>query len=158
MLEVRLTGGDLTPILEALDALGQVDLSPLAATIREIMLEENAAARGAGLDREGSAFVPLRGGRALTASEQRRRGGDGPPLAPRGDASRIVSGFVVSLEAVGDGAILIRGAWPDMPFLHYHADGRGHNPVRDPVGLTPAAQDRVGDAVREFAGALVKLA
>lgn len=149
MMEFTLTG-DLSPIIEALDAWASIDYTPLAEEIRQILIEENAAARGAGLDKDGDPFVPLRGGRPLTAGEISRRGGSGPPLAPRGSASRIVSGFVVEVVPLGDGAILVRGSWPGFPELRYHSEGAGHNPVRDPVGITPAAEARIGEAVRGF--------
>jgi hypothetical protein len=149
MFSMRLTG-DLSPIIAQLDAWAAIDYTPLAEEIRTILVEENAAAREAGLDKDGDPFVPLRGGRALTPGEIRRRGGSGPPLAPRGSASRVVSGFVVEVIPLGDNAILVRGSWPDFPEIQFHIDGAGHNPIRDPAGITPAAQDRIAAAVEGF--------
>ena len=160
--EFRVTG-DLTPIIVALDRLAHIDYTPLAETIKKILEEENAAAREAGLDFRGETFDSLyrtvtkgrnKGQRrSLRPAEMGRRGGEGPPLAPRGAGSRVVTGFDVQILPLADGAILVRGNWPNFPELIFHVEGRGHNPVRDPVGITPAAQERIRDAVDEFLAA-----
>lgn len=150
MLSMSISYAGLSDVVDALDRWKAIDWTPLAEEIRTILIEENAAAREAGLDKDGDPFVPLRGGRQLTASEVRRRGGSGPPLAPRGSASRIVAGFVVEVVPLGEDAVLVRGSWPGFPELSFHVDGSGHNPVRDPVGVTPAAEARIQEAADRF--------
>jgi hypothetical protein len=152
MFEILVTG-DIQPLIQAFDGFvaDLMDLTPLAETIREIMIQDNAESRLAGLDADGVPFAPLRGGRPLKPWEIAERGGDGPPLAPREAGSRIVAGFDVQLYPLDEGGILILGQWPSMPFLHFHAQGYGHTPARDPVGVSPRGWERVVDAAEAFA-------
>lgn len=146
--------GDFGPLMEQIDALSRVDLAPLAARIREIMVADNARARAEGHDDQDRPFAPLRGGRPLSPSEVRQRGGAGPPLAPRGAASRIISGFEVELVPLDSGSVLARGSWPSFPELQYHVQGAGRLPVRDPIGLTPRGRAEVEAVVAEFVSGL----
>jgi hypothetical protein len=93
---------------EVEDWLGRVsdrlaDLQPLAIELKGLMIRENLEARVAGLDNDGQPPAPLRGGRPPTQAEIRDRGGTGPPLAPRGAGSRVVTEFEVQIVPVGNG-------------------------------------------------------
>jgi hypothetical protein len=143
--------GDLDQLILAYDQMiTGLDLTPLAEIIRRLIIEDNAAARLAGVGADGVDLAPLRAGRPLTPSEIRKRGGTGPPLAPRGEASRSVASFRVEIIPLGDGSILLLGTWNDAPFLHYHVSGyragRTQVPIRDIVGVRPECVERIADA------------
>lgn len=151
MFELLVTG-DLQPLIVAYDDFidSMMDLTPLGEDIRQIMIEDNAEARSQGLDADGNDFDKLRGGRPLKAWEIAQRGGDGPPLAPKGAGSRVVAGFEVEPYPLDEGGILLLGQWPSMPFLHYHVAGYLHTPSRDPVGVTPRGWERIAEALDGF--------
>jgi hypothetical protein len=146
-----MVSGDLDQLILAYDqTFTHLDLTPLAAIISTIIVEDNAQARLAGVGADGVELAPLRGGRSLTPNEIRKRGGTGPPLAPKGEASRSVASFRVQIMPLGDGSILLLGTWDDAPFLHYHVSGyragKTQVPARDIVGLRPECVERIADA------------
>src|SRR4051812_17458551 len=85
------------------------DLSPLGEPVRRALWEGNKERALAGETAQGAKFA------AVKASTQKTRGGSGPPLAPRGAASRIVTGYVVSVVAAV-GRLTFTGSWPDLPW------------------------------------------
>jgi hypothetical protein len=131
---------NLTRADDLLDRLADLDLSSLAEEARIIMVEDAKERARAGGDVDGVPLVPLRRRRPSGDPQ-----GDDPPLAGVGDA------LVVEVLHGPDGEILVRGTWPTMPFLHYHAEGAGHDPVRRVVGLSDEARDRLREAARDFA-------
>jgi hypothetical protein len=128
--------GNLTAADDVVARLQFIDLTPLADEVRVIVVDDAKERARAGLDVDGAALAPL-------------RRGDGPPLAGVGDA------LVVEVFHGSGGEILVRGTWPTMPFLHYHTEGAGHDPVRRVVGLSENARERHRDAARDFAVSLL---
>lgn len=65
----------------------------------------------------------------LRSSEYRKM--TGPPLAPRGEASRVISNYTVAPVLAASGEIGVQGGWDDVvdrrgrPFLKYHFSGTG---------------------------------
>jgi hypothetical protein len=131
-----------------------VDLQPIALELKDLMLRENLEARLAGVDKDGQALAPLRHGRPLTPAEIRDRGGDGPPLAPRGAGSRVVTEFEVDIIPVGNGDIIIQGSWPRIPWLALHSIGAGRLPVRDIIS-DPIRPDMLADVLHAHAERIV---
>ena len=111
---------------------------PLAEDAREILIADNKVARVAGLDAYDAPLAPVK---ARTPGEIRRRGGDGPRLAPRGAGSRVVSGFQVTIQS-GSGSALVVGSWPGAPFLRFHSEA---------LGLRREASEAIDQAVDRFA-------
>jgi hypothetical protein len=119
------------------------DLTPLADPVRRLFWEGNRAARLAGVDAEGRPFAPL------AQSTLKRRKGHGPPLAPEGEASKIITGYVVQVTA-GPGRLTFAGSWPDLDWIQYAADGTRHMPARDPLGFRRQDIDQVRDWMRGY--------
>lgn len=104
------------------------DLTPLREPVRKVLWEANKARALAGVDADGNRY------KALAASTIERRQGNGPPLAPRGPQSRIVTGFVVSVSA-GPGRLTFTGSWPELDWIEYHVNGTKRMPRRNPLGF-----------------------
>jgi hypothetical protein len=68
---------------------------------------------------------------------------NGPRLAPRKEASRVITNLVALPVQVENDSIQITCAWfdvisaKDRPFLKYHFDGEGRNPKYDLRGIRP---------------------
>lgn len=126
------------------------DLRPVGNVIAELMLDDVQSARLEGVDRDGDAMVPI----AESTRNDRRRGGDGPPLAPKGGGSRVVSGFKVDVNTPTPYQCVVVGSWPGLYWLKYHRTGgskAGTNwvlPRRDPVGVRPMTRTLILDAAR----------
>lgn len=103
------------------------DLSPLREPVRRLLWEGNRERALAGVDAQGRRYD------VLAASTLEHRDGSGPPLAPRGPQSRIVTGYVVDVRA-GVGRLSITGSWPELPWVEYHHTGGKRLPRRDPFG------------------------
>lgn len=97
-------------------------------------------------------FGPMAAGlhNNLTTSEYRRLAG--PPLAPRGKFSRAITNLETDSDQVGPHEWLAFGFWRDVvdakgrPFLHYHFNGSGRNPVRDLRGVRPEGREKARKA------------
>jgi hypothetical protein len=118
------------------------NLSPLAAPVRQVLVDGNRERALAGTDAQGRAFAPVK------ASTRKTRGGPGPPLAPRGASSRIVTGYVVAVLA-GVGRLTFTGSWPGLPWVEYHRTGTKRMPRRDPFGFRRRDLNRVADMLRK---------
>jgi hypothetical protein len=108
------------------------------------------------------------GGNNLSSAQYRRLGG--PPLAPRGPGSRVITNLQTAIgwdTAAGTG--FAEGRWADVesrkgvPFLMAHFTGaqcgKGHKvklPVRDLRGVRPLGQRRAFRALQEWGRELVK--
>jgi hypothetical protein len=109
----------------------------LMAQLSTAVTEDNRAARLRGVDRYGVPLAPLRSER-----KGKYKGKTGPPLAPSGAASRVVTHFRVQTSRTAAGWVLLAG-WDDVvsargvPFLPFHLQGKGRNPVRNIGGITP---------------------
>jgi hypothetical protein len=78
----------------------------------------------------------------LTSAEYRKLGG--PPLAPRGQFSRVITNLTTDYEVSADGRIWTAfGVWLDVvstkgvSFLPFHFNGSGRLPVRNLAGVRP---------------------
>jgi len=94
------------------------DLSPPAEPVRERLWDANRDVILAGVSPGTTRPVA-----ALAPSTLKRRKGGGPPRAPRGVASRIVSGCVVSVTA-GPGRLCYMKSWRGGE----HAGAQRHDP------------------------------
>lgn len=91
----------------------------------------------------------------LTSAEYRRLAG--PPLAPRGAFSRVITNlrFLFGEPVPGTQWELI-GYWEEVVntkgqrFLHYHFEGSGRLPVRDLAGIRPAGVAKARNAARAW--------
>lgn len=98
----------------------------------------------------------------LTSSQYRLL--TGPPLAPRGQFSRVITNLLTDYddsnrsrgrwEAWGywDGVVSVKG----VSFLKFHFDGEGHLPIRDLRGLRPAGRALQISSLREWAMDMVR--
>jgi hypothetical protein len=100
----------------------------------------------------------------LTPAEYRRLGG--PPLAPRGAFSRVITNFAVDYDRLRAYVWQVTYFWRDVvntkgvSFLRYHFEGTGRLPRRDLRGIRPddralasrAAKNWLKDQVRSTPG------
>jgi len=155
MIELRVRSTGMTDIVTRLDGVAARfrDLFWLAERIAEVLVEQNATARQAGLDKDGDPFAPIK---PATAERRRRRGdGDGPPLSPNGPASRITANVRIRVEQVSPGHWRVTLWWEDMPWLHCHVTGTPVMAARDPVGVTPDGQEAIHEAVNQTLAAIL---
>jgi hypothetical protein len=98
----------------------------------------------------------------LTSSQYRRLGG--PPLAPRGQFSRAITNLLTDFDDSqrSRGIWEAWGYWDEVvsakgePFLLFHFEGQGHNPIRDLRGVRPAGRELVAKATREWAYDMIR--
>lgn len=82
----------------------------------------------------------------LTPQEYRKLAG--PPLAPRGAFSRVITNLVTRFEPDSPDARMAYGEWKDVvstkgvKFLPYHFNGEGRLPVRDLRGVRPEGVEK----------------
>lgn len=128
------------------------DLTPLVAPLSDIMREQNDVARILGRDKDDVDFAVLA---ESTMKKRIRQGRLGPPLAPDGGGSPIVTGFVVDAEISHPDDFTLVGHWPGVPWVGYHVEphvtpGGGIRPTRDAVGLTPTARAQAEDVFLRY--------
>ena len=170
---------------EAIDAflgkvigLETVDFTPLMNLWREFLEEDNKEGALAGLDGYGNPLQPVTyrpdpsaGTRKpidfsiqpndnLTSGHYRTL--DGPPLAPQGLESRIVTHYRTAWDRPAPGEWVTTGGWQDVvsisgvPFLDAHFTGANNLPIRDLAHVRPTALQRARDALQGFATGLLK--
>jgi hypothetical protein len=89
----------------------------------------------------------------LTTAEYRLLGG--PPLAPRGPFSRVITNYMQSFGQTAPRAWEVVGAWVNVlsqkgvPFLRFHFDGDGQK-VRDLRGIRPWGMGRIRETARKW--------
>lgn len=177
-----LTG--LDHLLAGLRQIQHLDATPLMLSWTRIIEQDNRQGVMAGIDKDGVPMVPVtyrplryssirslsptkaqRGGfrgrgphasglhNNLTSFEYRRLGG--PPLAPRGGSSRVITNLLTGHGREGDQWYAV-GYWEDVvspkgnPFLRYHFTGAGRLPRRDLRGLRPAGQAKARTALEAW--------
>lgn len=142
---------DMQELASRIEALLHPDLTPLAESVREAMIEDNRDGLLAGTDAAGAAFVPV-----AESTIKRGRGGEGPPLVPRDASSRMIAAYDVRIRATID-SILLVGSWPGLDWVRYHSSGaaRSHLPRRDAVGIRPGGRQRMADIAADFARDLI---
>jgi hypothetical protein len=164
-----LTG--LDHILAGLRRIQHLDATPLMLSWMRIIEFDNRDGIMKGLDKDGvpmapvtyrprgapkrhlrrkvGAFNPGAGGN-LTSAEYRRLGG--PPLAPRGAGSRVITNLLTGYGREGDQWYAL-GYWEGVvspkgyAFLKDHFNGAGRLPRRDLRGLRPAGQAKARTAL-----------
>jgi hypothetical protein len=119
------------------------DLRAMERPVAELLEADKRDQLLHGKDRDGVPFRPV------AEATMGRRGGGGPPLAPRYQASRIITRYVARVRAEGT-RLLISAGWPGLSWVRYHITGTRHMPRRDPSGIRPAAMDRVRALVRDY--------
>lgn len=84
------------------------------------------------------------------------KGATGPTLAPFGLHSRVITKFATARGRLAAGWVVTAG-WKDLPFIIFHIEGRGHNPKRDPSGITPYGWGRLNKLFADFARRVANL-
>jgi hypothetical protein len=170
-----LTG--LDHILAGLRRIQNLNAKPLMDSWVLIIEQDNRQGVMAGIDKDGvpmapvtyrpkgpparharrkvGAFNPGVGGN-LSSSEYRRLGG--PPLAPRGTGSRVITNLLTGYEGPPTGAPTWAaiGYWEGVvspkgnPFLRHHFTGAGRLPRRDLRGLRPAGRAKALTALQAW--------
>lgn len=146
------------------------DLSGLCEILRDVIFEDNRRGVMAGLDKDGRPMTPtirertpqghwvtrvLPDGRKThyyqagsSPSPDAPAGvseGSGPPLAPRGERSRVITNLETGWGKPGPGLWVVYGGWEgltsggdaEVDFLTFHFEGQGRLPTRDLAGLRP---------------------
>jgi hypothetical protein len=163
------------------------DATPLMVRWMKIIDDDNRRGVLAGLDKDGKPMVPVTYRPApygkLGKVRKRGRGGynagvagnlssreyrllDGPPLAPRGTNSRVITNLKTRYGRTGPLDMLWEaiGYWDDVVsrkgerFLHYHFDGAtggGRSrtvtlPQRDLRGVRPEGRRKAMEALRAW--------
>jgi hypothetical protein len=121
------------------------------AKVKQIVIDDNRDGLLRGLDANGVPFAPL------AASTIAHRDGSGEPLTPHGAASRLIANAVATDYRSGGQVIVILKWVGDVAvWIRYHRTGTRKMPRRNPVGVRPAARQRIRDAFKQFQRDLVK--
>lgn len=118
------------------------DVRPIEPRIRQIYLDGKRFHLLRGTDAQGRPFAPVKPATA------KRRGGSGPPLAPRGSASRVIADYQVHLERLPNG-FRVSSGWP-MAWMRYHRTGGRNLPQRDPGGFREIDKREAMRVLREW--------
>ncbi|MHC5536646.1 hypothetical protein ACYOEI_00045 [Singulisphaera rosea] len=127
---------------------GTGNLSVLAKPIGQILLDDNR--NNLGTDWHGNTLAPL------AESTLKRREGNGPPLAPRGTDSRIVTNAFIDATRTTSGLVVELG-WKGIPWLRFHTSGTKWMPQRDITGVRPQTMDKITDLVQNYYADLVSV-
>ena len=129
-----------------------------ADKIAKAIEDGNRRDRLAGLDRYGRPLAKLRSKRT-----GKYAGASGPPLAPFGAASRVVTRFQAAARRTWTFGWRITAGWRDVtsasgiPFLPFHNEGRGRLPVRAIFGISPSMYAGIRPAIAEFKARVAKV-
>lgn len=121
------------------------NLAPLASPVITVLRTGNRDRALAGTDAAGTSYAPL------APATLKRRKGTGPPQAPQGEASRIVTAQTWESDA-SPGELRLTGSWPSLAWLIYHVQGTSRMPARDPVGFRPQDIKTAKTLLREYVG------
>lgn len=175
-----------TPLIRRLNQVRRTNAAPLMVSWMKILDDGNRRGILAGLDGKGVPLTPVkyrpvgpkkhqikarkrgRGafqgiGASMPTSEEYRRM-TGPPLAPRGVNSRVITNFAVDYAQLRINVWQVTYWWHDVvskrgvPFLGFHfrgatGGGRRHNvtlPVRDLRGVRPDDQAKIQRALQAW--------
>jgi hypothetical protein len=171
-------------LLGQIQGLADYDFTPLMHEWEEVLHEDNTAGALAGIDGFGIPLIPvtyrpdpnagtrkeidfgIQANNNLTSGHYRTL--DGPPLAPRGMNSRIITEFATQWGNPAPGEWFAQGGWDrqdimsidSVPFLRFHFDGPDHNPnlpVRDLAHVRPTTLRRAQDVLHGYVTRLLKL-
>jgi hypothetical protein len=133
------TSGDLEGYLARLQG-SLANLKPLGDDLAAIIVQGNERGILAGLDANDQPMAPVK-------AQDGRPGG--PPLAPHGSASRVVTHFKADVQ-VTPGGLQIEAGWPDLPWLQFDVEGTSHNPARNIVGIRPDTMREIMTEIQVF--------
>jgi hypothetical protein len=102
--------------------------APLESDLADLLERGKAEQLLSGHDATGHPFAPL------APSTLKRRPGTGPPLAPRGASSAIITQYVVTVSAAA-GRLIASAGWPSLSWVRYHITGGPRLPQRNPSGF-----------------------
>lgn len=148
MISISATFQGLDPLIEDLTRMAEfeIDTTELGPVVRQVLLDENRRLRLAGTDRNDA---PLRQVTPEWFSDP-RRGGKGPPLAPRGAGSRVVADHDAQVIVAAANHLFVVDFWHgDTAFIRYHQQGV-HGIVRDIVGYPPSTVEYVQDVMDDY--------
>ncbi len=97
--------------------------------IKDVLVRGKRETLLAGRSATGEPFAALR---PSTLASGRR--GAGGPLVPDGEASRLITGYVVTTTAEPT-KIVVAAGWPGLDWVRYHATGTSRMARRDPTGF-----------------------
>lgn len=160
-------------LLGKVKSLESINFEPLMLQWRKILEEDNRRGALAGLDGWGKPLTPvtyrpqtvkhpnlrIRKNNNLYTSHYKIL--TGPPLAPRGEQSRIIQNFKTASLQEGNRWVAI-GSWEDIlsvqdiSFLPFHFKGAGRLPKRSLNHIRPQAKQEARTALRQFAKHLLK--
>lgn len=179
MATVDLSG--VANLRRRLDKIENIDATPLMVGFMRIVQDDNRSGVLAGTDKDGKPMTPVKyrprppatrsGTRRsspavlpndnLSSAEYRKL--SGPPLAPRGVFSRVitnlVTGFLVDRSRRAWTAV---AGWADVvdprgrQFLHDHFEGAGDLPRRDLRGVRPEGLAKAERAAVAFTRDLLR--
>ncbi len=180
----------LAKIEGLLARIATADPTPLLEEFERIVEADNERGVLAGLDKDGNPMPPVtyrpkasKGpglsrkqqsprhnafgkryqatGDNLTSSQYRKL--DGPPLAPRRKASRVIKNLDIgSFYDPATGKGIAFGAWKGVvskkgvAFLAFHFNGEGRLPRRDLRGVRPWGREQAKQALRRWWKSLLK--
>jgi hypothetical protein len=169
-----------------LAVLAHPDPTPLLLQWREIIKQDNRRGILAGLDKDGKPMPPVTyrpkgsplhwGARKqaakvaasatpahnnLTSTQYRHL--SGPPLAPRGVNSRVITNLLTQHGYDSSrGVYFAEGAWREVVstkgvyFLPYHFAGSGNLPKRDLTGIRPWGRQQLVAALQKWGRDLLR--
>lgn len=140
----------LERIVEELQRLQDPDLMPLALDLKEAIVQGNREGLLAGTDGDGVPFAPLK-----PSTYKRGRGGLGPPLIPRYNASQLIDRFRVEIQPGGVEGVRLKATWPGVPQLKYFKTGTKHMARRNPSGIRPATRKKIEQIIVAYKKRLV---
>lgn len=150
MIRLKVSGGNFDPLIAMVGRMARPDLSPLAESIRDVMIADNRDGLLAGTDSFGDRMDDVE-----ESTIRRGRGGFGPPTIPRFSASQLIDRFRVTIDPTSDGGFSIKGNWPGVPQVEFFRTGTVHMAARNPIGIRPDTRARIQQAIDEFASGLI---
>lgn len=141
MLTSEIKGDIGDDIFRRLGEWQEQDPFRLAQEIRGIMIGENERFLKAGIDVYDQPMDPVK-----PSTIDRGRGGFGPPLIPRFDASWPIARFEVAVAKEGTTGYLIRAGWPGVEFAKYHQTGTKHMAARPIAGFRDSTNAQIDEA------------
>jgi hypothetical protein len=142
MLNVTMSIPGIETVVQQIEALKAINLTPVADSLADALYQENIYARSEGVGGSGLDLMEIK---ESTIKRRRRAGkGMGPPLAPDDVGSSVITGFETRVEQTGELSWLVIGEW-NAPWLHYHVTGTKWMPARDIVGFRPVFREKAAE-------------
>jgi hypothetical protein len=119
-------------------------LERIAEPVRELLVRGKREQLMSGRDALGVPFAPL-----LPSTRKNPRRGHGGPLVPDGEASKLITGYQVTIVA-GDDELVISAGWPGLSFVRYLKSGTRRMVRRDPGGFRQEDRNTLMDKLRAW--------